>query len=160
MSQRSAGVLLYRRRDYGIEVLLVHPGGPYWARKDNGAWSIPKGLIETGEDPQAVALREFEEETGAPLQGELAPLGAFAQSRAKTIEVWATEGDFDPATLRSNTFSIEWPPRSGRLQDFPEVDRAQWFTPQVAFDKILKGQRPVIEALLQRLAVGRPHDGT
>lgn len=157
MPQRSAGVLLYRRKGRGIEVLLVHPGGPYWARKDDGAWSIPKGLIEPGEDPWAVALREFAEETGAPLQGDLVPLGAFAQSRAKTIEVWATEGDFDPATLRSNTFSIEWPPRSGRLQDFPEVDRAQWFTPQVAFDKILKGQRPVIEALMQRLA-GRPHN--
>ncbi len=154
MPQRSAGVLLYRRTSRGIEVLLVHPGGPFWAKKDDGVWSIPKGLVEPGEDPIAVARREFEEETGALLQGDLVPLGTVAQSRAKTIEVWAAEGDFDPATLRSNTFSMEWPPRSGRMQAFPEVDRAQWFGPDAAFDKILKGQRPVIEALLQRLAGG------
>jgi predicted NUDIX family NTP pyrophosphohydrolase len=151
MPQRSAGVLLYRRKGSDIEVLLVHPGGPFWARKDDGAWSIPKGLIEPGEDPIAVARREFAEETGAPLQGELAPLGSFAQSRAKTIEVWAVEGNFDPATLRSNTFSMEWPPRSGSLQDFPEVDRAQWFNPDEARTKILKGQRLAIDALLQKL---------
>src|SRR5688572_32983539 len=114
MPQRSAGVLLYRRKGRGIEVLLVHPGGPFWAKKDDGAWSIPKGLIEAGEDAIAVARREFEEETGATLQGDLVSLGTFTQSRAKTIEVWASEGDFDPATLRSNTFSMEWPPRSGR----------------------------------------------
>jgi predicted NUDIX family NTP pyrophosphohydrolase len=155
MPQRSAGLLLYRRKGRGIEVLLVHPGGPFWARKDDGAWSIPKGLIEPGEEPIAVARREFAEETGAAVDGDLTPLGTFAQSRAKTIEIWAAEGDFDPATLTSNTFSIEWPPRSGRMQDFPEVDRAQWFTPQDAVAKILKGQRPVIEALLQRLALTR-----
>ena len=152
MPQRSAGVLLYRRKGRGIEVLLVHPGGPFWAKKDDGAWSIPKGLIEAGEDAIAVAPREFEEETGAPLEGDLVPLGTFAQSRAKTIEVWALEGDFDPATLRSNTFSMEWPPRSGRMQEFPEVDRAEWFGPEAARIKILKGQRPVIDVLLQRLA--------
>jgi predicted NUDIX family NTP pyrophosphohydrolase len=150
MPQRSAGVLLYRRKGRGIEVLLVHPGGPFWAKKDDGAWSIPKGLIEPGEDAIDVARREFEEETGATLQGDLVPLGTFTQSRAKTIEVWASEGDFDPAKLRSNTFSMEWPPRSGRMQEFPEVDRAQWFAPQAAFDKILKGQRRAIEALLQK----------
>jgi predicted NUDIX family NTP pyrophosphohydrolase len=152
MPQRSAGVLLYRRKGRGIEVLLVHPGGPFWAKKDDGAWSIPKGLIEAGEDAIAVARREFEEETGATLQGDLVPLGTFTQSRAKTIEVWASEGDFDPAKLRSNTFSMEWPPRSGRMQEFPEVDRAQWFSPEEARAKILKGQRPAIDALLQRLA--------
>lgn len=152
MPQRSAGVLLYRRKGRGIEVLLVHPGGPFWARKDDGVWSIPKGLIETGEDAIAVARREFEEETGAALAGDLVPLGTFAQSRAKTIEVWAAEGQFDPATLRSNTFSMEWPPRSGRTQAFPEVDRAEWFSPDAARIKILKGQRPAIDALLQRLA--------
>ena len=152
MPQPSAGVLLYRCKGRGIEVLLVHPGGPFWAKKDDGAWSIPKGLIEAGENAVDVARREFEEETGAPLPGDLAPLGTFAQSRAKTIEVWASEGDFDPATLRSNTFSMEWPPRSGRMQEFPEVDRAQWFSPEEARAKILKGQRPAIDALLQRLA--------
>ena len=152
MPQRSAGVLLYRRKGRGIEVLLVHPGGPFWAKKDDGAWSIPKGLIEAGEDAIAVARREFEEETGATLQGDLVSLGTFTQSRAKTIEVWASEGDFDPATLRSNTFSMEWPPRSGRMQEFPEVDRAEWFGPEAARIKILKGQRPVIDVLLQRLA--------
>jgi predicted NUDIX family NTP pyrophosphohydrolase len=152
MPQRSAGVLLYRCKGRDIEVLLVHPGGPFWARKDDGAWSIPKGLIEAGEDAIAVARREFEEETGAPLHGDLAPLGTFAQSRAKTIEVWAIERDFDPARLRSNTFSLEWPPRSGRMQEFPEVDRAEWFGPEAARIKILKGQRPVIDVLLQRLA--------
>lgn len=152
MPQRSAGVLLYRRKGGGIEVLLVHPGGPFWAKKDEGAWSIPKGLIEPGEVPIAVARREFAEETGAALEGDLVALGAFAQSRAKTIEVWAAEGDFDPATLKSNTFSMEWPPRSGRMQEFPEVDRAQWFGPDAARVKMLKGQRPVIDALMQRLA--------
>jgi predicted NUDIX family NTP pyrophosphohydrolase len=151
MPQRSAGVLLYRRNGRDIEVLLVHPGGPFWARKDDGAWSIPKGLIESGEDALAVARREFAEETGAPLQGELAPLGTFTQSRAKIIEVWASEGDFDPATLSSNTFSMEWPPRSGQMKEFPEVDRAQWFGPDDARAKILKGQRPAIDALLQKL---------
>jgi predicted NUDIX family NTP pyrophosphohydrolase len=152
MPQRSAGILLYRRKRRGVEVLLVHPGGPFWAKKDDGAWSIPKGLIEPGEEPMAVARREFEEETGTRIEGGLVPLGTFAQSRAKIIEVWAREGDFDPAALTSNTFSMEWPPRSGRMQEFPEVDRAQWFSPDEARTKILKGQRPAIDALLQRLA--------
>jgi predicted NUDIX family NTP pyrophosphohydrolase len=150
--QRSAGILLYRRKGRGIEVLLVHPGGPFWAKKDEGAWTIPKGVIEPGEDAIAVARREFEEETGLRPEGELIVLGSFAQSRAKTIDIWAVEGDFDPAALKSNTFSMEWPPRSGRMATFPEVDRAQWFTPEEAAAKILKGQRPVVEALLERLA--------
>jgi predicted NUDIX family NTP pyrophosphohydrolase len=152
MPQRSAGVVLYRRTGNSIEILLVHPGGPFWAKKDDGAWGIPKGLIEAGEEPIAVARREFQEETGAEVEGELAPLGTFTQSRAKVIEVWAAEGDFDPATLKSNTFPMEWPPRSGRMQEFPEVDRAQWFGPDAARIKMLKGQRPVIDALMQRLA--------
>ena len=152
MPMTSAGLLLYRRGPAGLEVLLVHPGGPFWAKKDDGAWSIPKGLIEAGENAVDLARREFEEETGATLQGDLAPLGTFAQSRAKTIEVWAAEGDFDPATLRSNTFSMEWPPRSGQMREFPEADRAEWFGPEAARIKILKGQRPVIDVLLQRLA--------
>ena len=152
MPQRSAGILLYRRKGRGIEVLLVHPGGPFWAKKDEGAWTIPKGVIEPGEDAIAVARREFEEETGLRPEGDLSALGSFAQSRAKTIDIWAVEGDFDPAALESNTFTMEWPPRSGRTATFPEVDRAQWFTPEEAALKILKGQRPVLEALVERVA--------
>ena len=152
MPQRSAGILLYRRRGPGrVEVLLVHPGGPFWAKKDEGAWSIPKGGYEPGEDPLTAAKREFAEETGSHVQGEALSLGAFRQSSAKIVDVWAVEGDFDPATLMSNTFALEWPPRSGRMIDVPEVDRAEWFTPNQAERKIHKGQRPVIEALLKRL---------
>ncbi len=151
MPQRSAGILLYRRRRGGVEVLLVHPGGPFWARKDEGAWSIPKGGYEPGEDPLAAAKREFAEETGAQLHGEAVALGSFRQSAAKIVDVWAVEGEFDPAGLVSNTFAMEWPPRSGRMCEVPEVDRAEWFTPEVASRKILKGQRPVIEALLRHL---------
>jgi predicted NUDIX family NTP pyrophosphohydrolase len=152
MPRRSAGLLLYRYRQSGIEVLLVHPGGPFWARKDEGAWSIPKGEYDPGEDPLAAARREFAEETGAsPPAGEAAALGAFRQPSGKIVEAWAVEGDFDPASLRSNTFTMEWPPRSGRTQEVPEVDRAGWFTPEEAEPKLLKGQRPILEALLQRL---------
>jgi predicted NUDIX family NTP pyrophosphohydrolase len=153
MPRRSAGILLYRRRGRGgVEVLLVHPGGPFWARKDDGAWSIPKGEYAEGEDPLAAARREFAEETGSQVQGEAIALGAFRQSSAKIVDVWAVEGDFDPASLASNTFSMEWPPRSGRTREVPEVDRAEWFTPEAAARKILKGQRPIVEALLRRLA--------
>jgi predicted NUDIX family NTP pyrophosphohydrolase len=147
MPQRSAGILLYRRRHGRIEVLLVHPGGPFWAKKDEGAWSIPKGACEQGEDGLAAARREFAEETGARPEGEAIALGTFRQSSAKTVDVWAIEGDFDPAMLASNTFMLEWPPRSGRLREVPEVDRAQWFTLEAAAHKILKGQRPIIDAL-------------
>lgn len=158
MPQRSAGILLYRRKGRAVEVLLVHPGGPFWAKKDDGAWSIPKGGYEPGEDPLAAAKREFVEETGADagavLKGEPVALGAFRQSSAKIVEVWAFEGDFDPADLESNTFSMQWPPRSGRTQEVPEVDRAEWFAPEAAARKILKGQRPIVEALLRHLAGG------
>src|SRR5262249_23051861 len=126
-------------------------GGPFWANKDDGAWSIPKGEYATDEDPLAAAKREFEEETGARLEGEAAPLGAFRQSSAKTVDAWAVEGDFDPAALTSNTFTMEWPPRSGRTREVPEVDRAAWFTPEEAARKLLRGQRPILEALLRRL---------
>ena len=154
MPQRSAGILLYRRRARsGIEVLLVHPGGPFWARKDEGAWSLPKGTYEPGEDPLAAARREFAEETGAQAEGELIALGAFRQSSAKIVDVWAIEGEFDPATLSSNTFPMEWPPKSGKMREVPEVDRAEWFTPEAAARKILKGQRPVIDALLRHLGL-------
>jgi predicted NUDIX family NTP pyrophosphohydrolase len=149
MPKHSAGLLFYRRRGRGIEVLLVHPGGPFWARKDEGVWSIPKGEYAPGEDPLAAARREFEEETGARAEGEAVALGAFRQSSGKIVDAWAVEGDFDPTTLESNTFTMEWPPRSGRMREVPEVDRAAWFTPEEAARKLLKGQRPILEALLR-----------
>ncbi|NJO23656.1 MAG: NUDIX domain-containing protein [Sphingomonadales bacterium] len=155
MPQRSAGILLYRRSGSTVEVLLVHPGGPFWAKKDDGAWSIPKGTYKADEDPLAAAKREFTEETGADLatvmKGAPMVLGSFRQSPAKIVDVWAVEGAFDPAALTSNTFTMQWPPRSGRTIEAPEVDRAQWFTPEQAARKILKGQRPVVEALLRLL---------
>jgi predicted NUDIX family NTP pyrophosphohydrolase len=154
MPQRSAGILLFRRPQDGVEVLLVHPGGPFWAKKDEGAWSIPKGVMGPGEDGLTAARREFAEETGAPATGEAMALGIFRQSAAKTVEAWAIEGDFDPAGLKSNTFDMEWPPRSGRRIEVPEVDRAQWFTPGLAHAKMLNGQRPILEALLRHLAAG------
>jgi predicted NUDIX family NTP pyrophosphohydrolase len=154
MPQRSAGILLYRRRGGAIEVLLVHPGGPFWARKDEGVWSIPKGEYAADEDPLAAARREFAEETGTRIDGGAIALGSFRQSTAKTVDAWAIEGEFDPATLRSNTFSLEWPPRSGKVREVPEVDRAAWFTPEEAARKLLKGQRPILEALLERLSRG------
>ncbi len=132
----------------------MHPGGPFWAKKDDGAWTIPKGGYQPGEDALAAAKREFEEETGARPEGEAVALGSFRQSTAKIVEVWAMEGAFDPQRLTSNTFSMEWPPRSGRHSEFPEVDRAAWFTPDVAQRKILKGQKAILTALLDRL--GRP----
>jgi len=151
MPQRSAGILLYRRRRGAVEVLLVHPGGPFWAGKDEGAWSIPKGTYEPGEDPLAAARREFAEETGSRLEGETVALGSFRQSAVKIVAVWAVEGEFDPASLKSNTFSMEWPPRSGRMREVPEVDRAAWFTIEEASRKMLSGQRQILDALLQHL---------
>jgi predicted NUDIX family NTP pyrophosphohydrolase len=147
MPKRSAGILLYRRRNGGLEVLLVHPGGPFWAKKDAGAWSIPKGEYSETEDLLAVAKREFAEETGAHLAGEFLPLGEVVQPGRKIVTAFALEGDLDPATLRSNTFELEWPPKSGRKAVFPEIDRAQWFSPAEAAQKILSGQRPFIERL-------------
>jgi predicted NUDIX family NTP pyrophosphohydrolase len=147
MPKLSAGILLFRRRPAGLEVMLVHPGGPFWATKDGGAWSIPKGLVDEGEDLLAAAKREFFEETGMPVAGAFVDLGAHRQPSAKTIAAWACEGDFDPATLKSNTFSLEWPPRSGRMAEFPEVDRAAWYSIDEAFVKIHKGQKPIIAAL-------------
>jgi predicted NUDIX family NTP pyrophosphohydrolase len=151
MPERSAGLLMYRREGGAVEVLLVHPGGPLWKNKDEGAWSIPKGLYEEGEDALAAAKREFEEETGATPAGEFISLGDFRQSSAKTVSVWAVKGEFDVTRLKSNTFSLEWPPKSGTVSDFPEIDRAAWFSPDEARRKILKGQRAVLDALLARL---------
>jgi len=151
MPETSAGILLYRRGPAGPEVLLIHPGGPYWAKKDDGAWSIPKGLYEPGEDPEAAARREFAEETGFAPSGNLISLGTFRQPSGKRIAVFAAAGDCDPEALASNLFSIEWPPRSGRMQEFPEADRAAWFSPEAARRKILKGQAPIVDALLALL---------
>jgi predicted NUDIX family NTP pyrophosphohydrolase len=142
----SAGVLLYRRRPH-LEVFLVHPGGPFWAKKDAGSWSIPKGLVAEGEDLQAAARREFAEETGLTPHGEFRPLSPITQRGGKTVYAWAVEGDADPAHVHSNTFSMEWPPRSGRQQAFPEIDRVAWFAADEALVRILPAQAPFIEQL-------------
>ena len=147
----SAGLLLYRIRHAAIEVLLVHPGGPYWKTKDDGAWSIPKGEFLLGEAPVVAARREFFEETGVAIEGELRALKPLRQSGGKIVHAWAVEGDLDPTTIVSNTFDIEWPPRSGRLQSFPEIDRAAWFALPEATRKILRGQVPLLEELAQML---------
>ena len=150
--KRSAGILLHRRTDDGErEVLLVHPGGPFWAKKDLGVWSIPKGEYEGGEDPRACALREFQEELGAAVpQGELIDLGEVRQRGGKVVTAWALEGDADPAAIHSNTFTIEWPPRSGRMREFPEVDRAGWFGLDEARERILRAQVPLLDRLAER----------
>jgi predicted NUDIX family NTP pyrophosphohydrolase len=147
----SAGVLLYRRRQGGLEVFLVHPGGPFWRKKDAAAWTIPKGLVEEGEDEMAAARREFEEETGMHPEGECRALGSFRQPGGKTVIVFALEGDIDPDALRSNQFEMEWPPRSGRMARFPEIDRGGWFGLAEAGVKLLKGQVPMLSALRQAL---------
>ena len=153
MAKRSAGILLYRTAGGGPEVLLVHPGGPYWARKDAGAWSIPKGEYGDGEDPQACALREFEEETGTrPAPGELAELGDVKQKGGKVVTAWAAEGDLDAGSVSSNTFTMEWPPRSGRTAEFPEIDRAEWFEIGTAREKLVPAQTEFLDRLLERLA--------
>jgi predicted NUDIX family NTP pyrophosphohydrolase len=134
--------------------MLVHPGGPFWAKKDGGAWSIPKGEYEEGDDPLLVARREFGEELGSPAPaGDAIELGELVQPSRKRVTAFALEGDFDPAHLRSNSFEMEWPPKTGRLHSFPEVDRAEWFTVEEARDKILPGQRPFIDRLLERLGM-------
>ena len=149
---RSAGVLLWRRGASGVEVLIGHMGGPFWARKDDGAWSLPKGEHEPGEDPRAVALREFEEETGSPVPApDLVPLGEVRQSGGKVLTCWAAEGDLDADATVSGTFSLEWPPRSGRVQEFPEIDRAAWVTVDVARTRLVKGQVPLLDRLLELL---------
>jgi predicted NUDIX family NTP pyrophosphohydrolase len=154
-AKRSAGILLFRRNGGEVEFLLVHPGGPYWAKKDVGAWSIPKGQIESEEEPRACAIRELEEELGPAPEldlEQLIDLGSIRQRAGKVVEAWAAEGEFDPATLASNTFSMEWPPRSGSQQEFPEVDRAEWFDLIVAREKILPAQAELLDRLLEHLA--------
>jgi len=148
---RSAGLLLFRRRGPEFEFFLVHPGGPFWAKKDVGAWSIPKGLYEKGEPPLEAAKREFAEETGFSVEGDFVALGDFKQPGGKVVSAWLVEADCDPATVRSNLFSMEWPPRSGKVAEFPEIDRAGWFAPEGAMEKILRGQKPIIERALEQL---------
>lgn len=152
MPVRSAGILLYRRDPDAPRLLLVHPGGPFWRGKDEGAWMIPKGVIQPGEDPLAAALREFEEELGSPPAGEPRALCTLRQAGGKWVEAFALEGDFDPATLSSNTFTLEDPPRSGRFRSFHEVDEARWFTFSEARAKILPSQSPILNALEQYFA--------
>ena len=147
----SAGILLFRTSDRGLEVLLVHPGGPFWRRKDLGAWTIPKGEVEPGEDLLDAARREFHEETGWPANGEVISLGQVRQASRKIVHAWAIEGEFDPAALNSNTFEMEWPPRSGKLTSFPEADKAAWFAIDDARRYILPAQAPLLDALLLHL---------
>jgi predicted NUDIX family NTP pyrophosphohydrolase len=149
--RKSAGLLLFRETPASVEVLLVHPGGPYWATRDDGAWSIPKGELSEGEEPLAAAKREFEEEMGRAVDGDCLPLEPLRQPGGKLVFAWAVCSDFDPSALRSNAFSMEWPPRSGRQQQFPEVDRAAWFEIQAAKQKILKGQAPFLDQLLAKV---------
>lgn len=151
MPKRSAGLLLYRRRT-GLEVFLVHPGGPFWAKKDLGAWSIPKGEYADNEEPLAAAQREFAEETGQAVSGAFLELGTVRQPSGKLVTAWAVEGEFDPASLVSNTCTIEWPPRSGKSLEIPEVDRGAWFPLDAAREKLIAGQRPFLDALHNQLA--------
>ena len=154
MAKQSAGILLYRERAAGLEVLLVHPGGPLWASKDDGAWSIPKGEFTAGEDALAAARREFTEETGFTAAAGATPLAPVRLKSGKIVHVWAVRGDADPAALRSNTFTMEWPPRSGHRREFPEVDRAAWFPVAEAVRKISPGQVPLLRELERLLASG------
>jgi predicted NUDIX family NTP pyrophosphohydrolase len=150
-SQHSAGVLLFRRSGGSIEVLLVHPGGPFWRNKDAGAWQLPKGGIEPGESAAEAARREAEEELGMPLSGEPLPLCSLRQSGGKLVEVFALEQDLDATAIAGNEFEIEWPPRSGRLRRFPEVDKAAWFTLEAARRMVLKSQAPMLDAIAERV---------
>lgn len=150
----SAGIILYRRRRK-LEVFLIHMGGPIWARRDEGAWSIPKGVRQDGEDPLVAAKREFQEETGFAPAGEFKPVGRFKQNSGKYISVWAMEGDCDPGQLVSQTFSMIWPPKSGKRQQYPEADRGAWFDREAALAKIVKGQKPVLERFYEMAAARR-----
>jgi len=150
MAKQSAGLLMYRRSQKGLEVLLVHPGGPFWRKRDLGVWTIPKGLVEPGEDLFYTACREFTEETSLVPQAPYLELPEIKQS-SKRVKAWAFEGDCDPSQIHSNTFEIEWPPKSGKIQVFPEVDRADWFLTDIAKRYILKAQIPLLESLQAKL---------
>ena len=149
MAKQAAGILLYRRGRTGLEVLLAHPGGPLWARKDAGAWTIPKGQFTDNELPLDAARREFEEEMGSAPTGAFEPLGSIRQPSGKVIHVWAAQSDFDVRTVRSNLFELEWPPKSGQIAEFPEIDRAGWFSVEEARIKIIKGQKAFLDQLLE-----------
>jgi predicted NUDIX family NTP pyrophosphohydrolase len=149
----SAGVVLYRRERERLELFLVHPGGPFWSRKDVGAWSFPKGEYQEGEDPASVARREFHEETGFTVQGELVALEPIRQKGGKVVQLFATEGDCDATAIRSNTFTMEWPSKSGRTAEFPEVDRAGWFSPAQARVKLNPAQAGAVDEICARLGV-------
>ena len=151
MQKKSAGILLYRFHNNCIEILLVHPGGPYWAKKDAGAWSIPKGEFEENEDPLNAATREMKEETGVTISGEFIELTPVKQKSRKLIYAWGVQGNINPEELTSNTFEIEWPPRSGKKKSFPEIDKAAWFKPEEAKKKIIEGQIPLIEEIEKKL---------
>lgn len=152
MPKQSAGLLPFRHSGGEVQVLLVHPGGPFWTKKDLGAWSIPKGEVDPGEEPLACARREFEEEIGTRPEGEFISLGEIRQSGGKLVHAWAFEGDCDTAKIRSNTFSMVWPPKSGKLHSFVEIDRAEWFTLEEARHKIIEGQVPFLECLSAAIA--------
>jgi predicted NUDIX family NTP pyrophosphohydrolase len=152
MPKTSAGLLLYKRNNNVLLVFLVHPGGPFFAKKDSGAWSVPKGEIDEGEDALAAAKREFEEETGCRPAGNFIPLSPVTQKSGKIVHAWAVEGDCDAQAIKSNTFTLEWPPKSGRMQEFPEVDKAGWFTVDEAKEKINPAQAAFLEELMNRLA--------
>lgn len=156
MPRHSAGILVYRSRPQATEVLLGHPGGPFWRAKDLGAWSIFKGEMNEGEGPEAAARREFAEETGWTAAAILEPLGDVRQAGGKIVSAFAMAGDYDPATVRGNGFDLEWPPRSGRIRTFPEIDRAAWFALPEARLKILAGQAPLLDRLAARLAAAPP----
>jgi predicted NUDIX family NTP pyrophosphohydrolase len=151
MAKHSAGLLLYRRKESELEVFLVHPGGPLWAKKDLGAWSIPKGEIAEGEDPLAAARREFQEETGLSIDGEFIALDTIRQDGGKLVSAWAVKDDFDPARLVSNLTKMQWPPHSGRIIEFPEVDRGAWFTLREARERILASQKAIVDQIQEKL---------
>jgi predicted NUDIX family NTP pyrophosphohydrolase len=154
MAKKSAGLLLYRGVDDSVEVFLVHPGGPFWAKKDEGAWSIPKGEFAEGEEALEAAKREFQEETGFEVKGRFEALEPVKQTGGKIVYAWAIEGDIDASAILSNNFSMEWPPESKKIREFPEVDRGGWFEPAIARKKILAGQSPLLEELLKKLKKG------
>jgi predicted NUDIX family NTP pyrophosphohydrolase len=149
--KESAGILMYRYCASTLEIFLVHPGGPFWKNKDIGAWSIPKGEFDKGEDPLEAAKREFHEETGFAVNGSFIALGPARQAGGKLVYAWATEGDCKAESIKSNSFTMEWPPRSGRRKEFPEVDRAGWFSVELAREKILKGQLMLLDELQRKL---------
>lgn len=159
MARTSAGILMFRYTERGAEVLLVHPGGPFWAKKDLGSWSIPKGECREGEDVRATAVREFEEELGSAVGGSFVPLNPVQQKGGKEVWAWAVEGNLDASRIRSNEFRMEWPPKSGRIQSFPEVDRAEWFSLETAAGKINPAQRAFLEELADELNVDSPTVG-